>query len=124
MKKLLLSLMAIVMLSCISYGQKSDPVPAKFVKTVTITIAWEAGKWCFKEEPGCKGSVVLKTAPNKNGKFEISWDSLDRGDFEMPTSKLFSPKLTNSEYYVYIPKQILKYNRETNMFEGDIEFFN
>lgn len=117
--------MAIVMLSTLStYGQKSDPVEPKFVKTVIVTIEWEAGRWCFKEEPGCKGKVVLKTAPNKNGKFEIAWDNLDKLDYDMPTSKLFSPKLTKSEYFIYIPKQVLKYNRETNMFEGYVEFFN
>lgn len=92
-------------------------------RKIKITISWEAGRWCFKDDPGCKGSVELRTAPTKNGKNELIWANLEPVDFKMPNAKLFDPKSTNSEYYVYIPQQTLIFNRLTKTFEAVVEYY-
>jgi hypothetical protein len=137
MKRLFFGLIATVMFSVAGNAQvKTDfdgnikDLKLRNVTTelasrkIKITIKWEAGRWCFKDDPGCKGSVDLRTAPpKKNGKIDITWDNLERQDFEMPNAKLFRPETNGTEYFVYIPKQKLVYNKEANTFEAIVEFY-
>jgi hypothetical protein len=137
MKKLIFGLIATVMFGMSGNAQvKTDfdgNIKEMNLKNVTsevasrkikITISWEAGRWCFKDDPGCKGSLELRTAPpKKNGKIDLTWNNLEPKDFEMPNAKLFGPETSGTEYYVYIPKQILVYNKDINSFEAIVEFY-
>jgi hypothetical protein len=138
MKKILLGLVATVMFSVMSFAQtkstKSDffgDIRKMDLKDVTsetsrrpikIKISFEAGRWCFKDDPGCEGTIVLKTIPDQNGNYEITWDNID-DNFEMPNDKLYTPESTNSNYYVYIPKQTLKRDPKTKTIKAKVLIF-
>ena len=101
-----------------------NPVSSTVLGKIKITISWEAGRWCFKDDPGCKGSVVLKTAPKKNGKFDLSWNNVEPSDFKMPNAKLFGPETNGTKYYIFIPQQTLVLNKETKEYEAVVEFYS
>ncbi len=92
-------------------------------RPIKIIISWEAGRWCFQDDPGCRGSLELRTAPNQNGKIDLVWTNLGTTNFVMPNAKLFGPETSGSSYYVYIPMQTLKYNNVTKSFEAQVEFY-
>jgi hypothetical protein len=136
MKKLVFGLIATVMFGFVGSAQtKTDfegsikelglnPVSSTVLGKIKITISWEAGRWCFKDDPGCKGSVVLKTAPKKNGKFDLSWNNVEPSDFKMPNAKLFGPETNGTKYYIFIPQQSLVLNKETKEYEAVVEFYS
>ncbi len=136
MKKLVFGLIATVMFGFVGSAQtKTDfegsikelglnPVSSTVLGKIKITISWEAGRWCFKDDPGCKGSVVLKTAPKKNGKFDLSWNNVEPSDFKMPNAKLFGPETNGTKYYIFIPQQTLVLNKETKEYEAVVEFYS
>lgn len=136
MKKLLFGLIATIMFGFVGNAQNktdffgdikelnlTNVTPEVTASKIKITILWEAGRWCFKDDPGCKGSVVLRTAPLKNDKNDLSWMNLEAGDFKMPNAKLFEPSSTDSEYYIFIPQQTLIYNKLTNTYEAIVEYY-
>lgn len=136
MKKFIFGLIAVVMFGFVGNAQiKTDffgnikdlkltnVTTEVMASKIKITILWEAGRWCFKDSPGCKGSLELKTAPTKNGKNELIWLNLEKGDFKMPNAKLFEPKSTDSDFYIFIPQQTLIYNDLTKTYEAVVEYY-
>lgn len=91
-------------------------------RKIIIKYNYNFGENCFKDKPGCKGTITIYIDEDPKTPF-IEWTRLGAANFDMPNAKLFGPKITGKDFYIFIPKQRLVYDEKENSFNGEVLFF-